>query len=63
MECVLQMKNMNTDLSGTFTGALERLDDVSGTARNKCRLAMKISNCDMAVASDGSFGSHPTFGF
>jgi hypothetical protein len=29
------------------------------TARQKCLLA-KLSNCDLGVASEGSFGSHPS---
>ncbi len=56
-------ENMDTDEFGTFTGEVERLEDVLETARNKCRMAMRVSGCDMAVASEGSFGPHPTLGF
>ncbi len=56
-------ENIDTDVLGTFTGEIERLDDVLETARHKCRMAMKITNCDIAVASEGSFGPHPTLGF
>ncbi|MDO9001200.1 MAG: hypothetical protein Q7W45_15660 [Bacteroidota bacterium] len=62
VECFIN-KNLDTDSLGTFTGEIERLDDVLETARKKCLMAMKISNCDMAVASEGSFGPHPTLGF
>ena len=56
-------ENIDTDVLGTFTGEVERLDNVLETARNKCRMAMEISGCDMAIASEGSFGPHPTLGF
>ncbi len=62
VNCIIDV-NLDTDSLGTFTGEVERLDDVLETARNKCRMAMKSSNCDLAVASEGSFGPHPTLGF
>ncbi|PBQ30591.1 hypothetical protein CNR22_01985 [Sphingobacteriaceae bacterium] len=62
VEC-LHDATLDTDSLGTFTGEVERLDDVLETARKKCRMAMQLSNCDMAVASEGSFGAHPTLGF
>jgi hypothetical protein len=36
------------------------LKENSTTARQKMPLAMKLSNCDLGVASEGSFGSHPS---
>jgi len=62
VECIND-STLDTDSLGTFTGEIERLDDVLETARKKCRMAMLIGNCDMAVASEGSFGAHPTLGF
>jgi len=53
----------DTDAMGTFTGEVERRDDPLTTVRNKCKLAMEISNCDLAVASEGSFGPHPSIYF
>jgi hypothetical protein len=55
--------NFDTDELGTFTGEIERKDDPVSTARNKCLIAMKQNNCDLAIASEGSFGPHPTIGF
>ncbi len=52
-------ENFDTDVLGTFTGEVERKDDPVTTARNKCLLAMQQYDCDMAVASEGSFGMHP----
>jgi hypothetical protein len=50
----------DTDELGSFTGEVERKDDPITTARNKCLLAMKLTNCDLAIASEGSFGPHPS---
>jgi len=56
-------ENFDTDSLGTFTGEIERLDNPFTAAKNKCLLAMELNNCDMAVASEGSFGPHPALGF
>jgi hypothetical protein len=42
---------------------VERLDDAVLTARLKCEKAMEMAQCDLAIASEGSFGSHPSFYF
>ena len=55
--------NLDTDALGTFTGEVERKDDPITTARKKCLLAMELENCDMAIASEGSFGPHPSIFF
>ena len=53
----------DTDTLGTFSGEIERKDDALTTVRNKCLLAMEASNCDLGIASEGSFGMHPTIFF
>ncbi|PWL31369.1 MAG: hypothetical protein DCO96_04010 [Fluviicola sp. XM-24bin1] len=53
----------DTDILGTFSGEIERKDSPIETARKKCRMAMEATGCDLAVASEGSFGSHPTLFF
>jgi hypothetical protein len=55
--------NFDTDSLGTFTGEIERKEDPINTARNKCLLAMELNNCDLAIASEGSFGAHPKLYF
>lgn len=55
--------SFDTDMLGTFTGEVERKDDPLTTARNKCLLAMEKNQCDLAVASEGSFGPHPVIPF
>jgi hypothetical protein len=52
-------EGLNTDLLGTFSGEVARLEDPLSTARKKCELAMDLSGCDLALASEGSFGPHP----
>ena len=54
---------LDTDELGTFTGEIERKGDPISTARNKCHRAMDLMDCDLAIASEGSFGSHPTIFF
>jgi hypothetical protein len=55
--------DLDTDKLGTFTGEIERTEDPITTARNKCLTGMDLTNCDLAIASEGSFGSHPTIFF
>ena len=52
--------DFDTDVLGTFTGEIERKEDALSTARQKCLLAMEHANCDLGIASEGSFGQHPT---
>ncbi len=56
-------ENFDTDLLGTFTGEIERTNDPLTTARSKCLQAMKQFDCDLAIASEGSFGPHPSMFF
>jgi len=62
VKCIVAI-NFDTDELGTFTGEVERKDDPISTARNKCIIAMGLTGCDLVVASEGSFGSHPSFHF
>lgn len=56
-------EELNTDLLGTFSGEVERRESPVETTRQKCIQAMHITGCDLAVASEGSFGPHPVLGF
>jgi len=56
-------ETFDTDALGTFTGEVERVLDPISTAREKCLRAMKINNCDLGIASEGSFGPHPSMFF
>jgi hypothetical protein len=57
------VQNLETDELGTFTGEIDRKYDPLTTAKNKCLMAMELTNCDLVVASEGSFGPHPTIYF
>jgi hypothetical protein len=56
-------EDFDTDSLGTFTGEVERELDPISTARQKCLMAMEVSHCDLGIASEGSFGSHPSVFF
>jgi hypothetical protein len=56
---VLIANGLNTDLLGTSSGEVARIADPLTTARKKCELAMELTGCDLALASEGSFGPHP----
>jgi hypothetical protein len=56
-------ENFDTDVLGTFTGEIERKLDPIATARQKCLMAMELTNCDLGIASEGSFGAHPSMFF
>lgn len=60
--CVVN-DTFDTDTLGTFTGEVERTLDPLATAREKCLRALQHSNCNLAVASEGSFGPHPLYYF
>ncbi|GAB5417100.1 MAG: hypothetical protein Crog4KO_19660 [Crocinitomicaceae bacterium] len=55
--------DFDTDQLGTFSGEIERSLSPIEAARKKCQLAMDLTNCDLALASEGSFGRHPTLLF
>lgn len=59
VHCIVS-ENFDTDQLGTFSGEVDRKDDAITTLRNKCLTAMKLANCDLGVASEGSFGAHPS---
>lgn len=54
---------MNTDAFGTFTRDRKRPGDQLKTCILKAKAALKNSNADFAIASEGSFGNHPSCPF
>jgi hypothetical protein len=56
-------EEFDTDSFGTFSGEIEREQDALETIRLKCLVAMDKNKCDLAVASEGSFGPHPSLYF
>lgn len=59
VKCIVPA-NIDTDLLGTFSGEIERKKDALTTLRNKCLMGMHMLQCDLGIASEGSFGMHPT---
>ncbi len=53
-------ESFDTDQLGTFTGEIERLLEPVAAAREKCLRAMLKNECELAIASEGSFGPHPS---
>ena len=56
-------KKFDTDSLGTFSGEISRKDDSLSTLRKKCVEGMQAEGFDLAVATEGSFGNHPTVFF
>lgn len=60
---IITPEGFNTDIFGTFSGEIERKDSPLDTARKKSYEAYRIFNVDLVIASEGSFGPHPTLFF
>ena len=56
-------EEFDTDQLGTFSGEIERKLGPIETLRKKCLLAMEKNKCDLGIASEGSFGAHPSYFF
>lgn len=56
-------ETFDTDTLGTFTGEVERELDPISTVREKCLNAMQMNDCELGIASEGSFGPHPSLFF
>lgn len=56
-------QNFNTDRFGTFTQETKRAGSQLEAARKKALAAMEQSGIDLGIASEGSFGTHPSIPF
>lgn len=56
-------EQLDTDRFGTFCGSTERTATPLETAVAKCRHALEQTGADLGVASEGSFGPHPSLFF
>lgn len=59
VECVVA-DGFDTDKLGTFTGERKRLGNALETLRKKCLEGLAMCGGDLAIASEGSFGPHPS---
>jgi hypothetical protein len=57
---IIVPENFDTDLYGTFSGEIEREANPVEAARIKAKAACQAYQCDLAIASEGSFGPHPS---
>jgi len=55
--------DLDTDALGTFTGEVARVGTPLEVARRKARLGMEAMGLPLGLASEGSFGPHPTIPF
>lgn len=63
VKCILPPSDFNSDQFGTFTGEVERKNDPLTTLRQKCTAAQNLCKIDLGVATEGSFGAHPSMPF
>lgn len=56
-------EGLDTDRFGTFTGEVPRAGDMKAAARAKLDAARRITGLDVALASEGAYGPHPTVPF
>jgi len=56
-------ENFNSDAFGTFTQDIKRHWDMLEAARAKAAKSMDMTWNDLAIASEGSFGMHPSIPF
>lgn len=54
---------LDTDRLGSFTGEIPRTGTMRETARRKAMLGLEVTGLSIAVASEGSFGPHPSVPF
>lgn len=59
VNCFTSGDEFDTDQLGTFTGEKPRVSDPVSTAREKCLKGMEQFNCDLGIASEGSFFPDP----
>ncbi len=60
---VVVPKEFDTDRFGAFTGEKKRRGDQLETARAKAMAAIRQTGISLGIASEGSFGAHPTIPF
>lgn len=56
-------QGFNSDRFGTFTGEIKRSGNQLEAARAKVQAAMTQTGVDLGIASEGSFGAHPSIPF
>jgi len=57
------VEGLDTDLLGTFTGEIDRVGSPREVALHKARLGIAHAGVPVGLASEGSFGPHPSSPF
>ncbi|HUX78379.1 MAG TPA: DUF6671 family protein [Alphaproteobacteria bacterium] len=52
-----------TDQLGTFSGEAERAGTMFEVLKKKCEMGIELSDYKLGLASEGSFGPHPSIPF
>jgi len=60
---VIAAADIDTDALGTFAGDIPRVGSMGDVATRKARLGMAATNMCIGLASEGTFGPHPTTPF
>ncbi len=60
---VITPEGIDTDILGTFTGEIPRVGTMRDVLINKARIGMKLTGLPLGIASEGSFGPHPSIPF
>lgn len=55
--------NVDTDTLGTFSGEIQRQGTALECVRHKCEWGMSLLDAEYGLASEGSFGPHPSIPF
>ena len=61
--CEIYTSDFDTDQFGTFTGEIPRAQNAYETCILKAKSAAIAADCFFSVASEGSFGPHPSIPF
>ena len=61
--CEIYTTHFDTDQFGTFTGEVARMQGAYETCILKAKIAAKAADCFYSIASEGSFGPHPSIPF
>ena len=61
--CEIYTSNFDTDQFGTFTGEIPRAHSAYETCVLKAKSAAIAADCSFSIASEGSFGPHPSLPF
>lgn len=59
----MAVPQLDTDCFGTFTGEIPRMGTMREAAERKARAAIEASGLPLGLASEGSFGPHPSLPF